>query len=197
MGDRFWRFQTTSLIWICILVLLLTGSSAATTTGTTRPVDLDSAVADTLQATTAAESVAVPGVTGAEPDEGFPLALVGGGVILIILAVVIIKRRRSRKIHLEAYLFIGSGDRAGSRYRIEKAKTKIGSQLDNDLVLNDDYISRHHLLLSYEGGTFVAVDLNSLYGTFIDEKRIEREELAPGKKVNLGGAVDLELSVRT
>jgi len=138
----------------------------------------------------------MPGITGAKPGKGFPLTILGGGVILIVLAVVIIKRRRSRKIDLEAYLLIGSGDRAGSRYRIKKANTKIGSQQDNDLVLTDDHISRHHLLLVYERGTFVAVDLNSLYGTFLDEKRIEREELAPGQKINLGGAVDLELSVR-
>lgn len=116
------------------------------------------------------------------------------GVLLPVLVVVILRRRSAGKIDVEAYLLINKGELSGSRHRIARRRTKIGAQEDNDLILPDDRISRHHLLVSYEGGGFVAVDLNSLYGTFTNGKRIERQELVEGTKVNLADAVELEFS---
>ena len=125
----------------------------------------------------------------------WPLIVIGVVVIALVVIALLAIRRRSRKIDREAYLLIESGARAGSRFPIEKAKTRIGSQEDNDLVLTDDHISRHHVLLSYERGVFTATDLNSLYGLFVDGKRVENVQLASAGKINLGNSVDLELVI--
>jgi pSer/pThr/pTyr-binding forkhead associated (FHA) protein len=115
------------------------------------------------------------------------------GIIVLVLAGLVVARgRRTRKLDCHAEIIVHSGAQTGRRFRLEKAGTTIGSQNECDLVLTDDRVSRHHLLLVYERGAFTAVDLNSLHGTFVGGRRIEREALSSGGRINLGKSVDLE-----
>lgn len=53
---------------------------------------------------------------------------------------------------------------------------KIGRELDNDFVIQDPYVGRHHLeLIQDDGGNFFARDLNSTNGTFVNGHRITGE----------------------
>jgi len=131
----------------------------------------------------------------AEPVGGFPWWLVIVLVILLLVSVLIVIRRRGGTIDREAYLLIKTGENAGTRIRLERTKTRIGGQDDNDVILPDDHISRHHALLTYDSGTFAVCDLNSLYGTFVDGKRVEKEPVVAGGIINLGKTVDLELII--
>ncbi len=63
---------------------------------------------------------------------------------------------------------------------LEKKVTRIGRQLDNDVVFHEEAISRFHAEIRYEGGKFVVYDSNSTAGTYVNSKRVERCVLNSG-----------------
>jgi len=63
---------------------------------------------------------------------------------------------------------------------IIKIVTRMGRSEDNDLVLQEDSVSREHAALRLENGQFVLYDLNSANGTFINHKAIDKRVLKPG-----------------
>ncbi len=132
-------------------------------------------------------------VAAAQPD-GFPLLwiVIGVGAILVVL-VVVFALRRGGKIETGASWVINSGEKAGHVCPITKTKLKIGADQDNDVVLTDEHIARHHAVLAYQQGTFTCADLNTLHGTYINGKRIEEQTIQAGDKINLGKSVDCEI----
>ena len=75
-------------------------------------------------------------------------------------------------------------------YQIEKTITKIGRSSGNDLILKYPQISRKHAEIRRKNDKFEIYDLNSTGGTFVNGKRIIRQEL---KKGDLIGLVNLHL----
>jgi len=68
----------------------------------------------------------------------------------------------------------------GKRYVLGRAKT-------NEIVLNDDLCSRQHAEVSSSGGRWRVRDLDSLNGTRVNDKPLEREiELEPLDEISLG-----------
>lgn len=57
----------------------------------------------------------------------------------------------------------------GKRYRLRGETVTIGRQSDNDVVINDPSVSRHHARLERDGPTYVVTDLNSTNGTLINQ----------------------------
>ena len=55
-------------------------------------------------------------------------------------------------------------DAAGRVYRLMGSATRIGRSTDNDIVLNDAKVSRHHAVITGTGRTFVITDLGSANG---------------------------------
>ena len=55
---------------------------------------------------------------------------------------------------------------------IDKDMMRIGRYPDNDIVLNDIFVSRHHATLIKEGESYAIVDNGSKYGTFVNEEKI-------------------------
>ena len=51
----------------------------------------------------------------------------------------------------------------------------IGRDLDNDIVVSDGKVSRHHLQIINEAGKFRIVDFNTTNGTFVNDKKISGE----------------------
>ena len=52
----------------------------------------------------------------------------------------------------------------------------IGRDLDNDIVINDDKASRHHLqIIKEDSGNFRIIDFGSTNGTFVNERKITGE----------------------
>ena len=65
-----------------------------------------------------------------------------------------------------------------------RRETRIGRKLDNDLVIQDVLVSREHAKVVYEEGQFVAYDLESTGGTFINNKKITKGVLYNGDKLS-------------
>ena len=75
----------------------------------------------------------------------------------------------------------------GQRYRLE-ASTRIGRRPDNDIVLDDDDVSRYHAVVIDTGGSFVISDLRSTNGVDVGGRRIRGSAtLADGDHIRIGG----------
>jgi hypothetical protein len=104
------------------------------------------------------------------------------GLVYIILIILVITVRREM-----AYRTAGHGHtvavaagclkviNAGSDRRLLpgkflplKPETQLGAETDNDLILSDQFISRHHALLHWDGAVWWVEDLGSSNGTTVD-----------------------------
>ena len=84
-----------------------------------------------------------------------------------------------------------------SRVRIAGDQATIGRGYDNDVIVDDSYVAAHHLLiLRDESGQFVAKDLGSVNGTFLDgsKGRIAHLAIDGGKPLRIGQTL---LRIRT
>ena len=63
---------------------------------------------------------------------------------------------------------------------LEKKVTRLGRQLDNDVVFHEEAVSRFHAEIRYEGGKYILYDNNSTAGTYVNSKRVERCVLNSG-----------------
>ncbi|BBX90963.1 FHA domain-containing protein [Mycolicibacterium boenickei] len=63
-------------------------------------------------------------------------------------------------------------DTAGRRYALRPNVTRIGRLPDNDIVLDDADVSRHHAVIIDTGSSFVITDLQSANGVQVRQERI-------------------------
>lgn len=56
-------------------------------------------------------------------------------------------------------------------------RTTIGRTSDNDIVLSEDGVSRHHAVISKSENSFYIEDTESRNGVFLNKKRVKREKL--------------------
>jgi pSer/pThr/pTyr-binding forkhead associated (FHA) protein len=67
---------------------------------------------------------------------------------------------------------------------LEKKVTRVGRQLDNDVVLHEESISRCHAEIRYEGGRYILYDNNSTAGTFVNSRHVDRCILNSGDLIS-------------
>ena len=63
--------------------------------------------------------------------------------------------------------------------------TRLGRQLDNDVVFQEESVSRNHAEIRCENGKYILHDLLSTSGTFVNNRRIERCVLNSGDLISL------------
>jgi DNA-binding SARP family transcriptional activator len=81
----------------------------------------------------------------------------------------------------------GLRDKAGRRHRLATT-TRIGRLDDNDIVLDDDDVSRHHAVIIDTGTSFVITDLRSTNGVEVRRQRIRTSAtLAHGDRIRICG----------
>jgi hypothetical protein len=78
------------------------------------------------------------------------------------------------------------GDRQGEIIGLAGEVLTIGRTPESDLFLDDITVSRHHARIVSDSGTFFIVDLDSLNGTYVNRKRIERHQLFDGDELQIG-----------
>lgn len=74
----------------------------------------------------------------------------------------------------------------GSRVRIGPEPISLGRYPDNDIVLPEDEVSRHHAEVRRLDGGFHVVDLNSLNGTKVNGSGVTDRRLEDGDVIQIG-----------
>jgi pSer/pThr/pTyr-binding forkhead associated (FHA) protein len=90
--------------------------------------------------------------------------------------------------HLESSDFPG-GPR---RFALKPEGLTIGRAMGNDLVITQDFpawdtVSRHHARVYPQAGHWIVEDLNSMNGTYVNEKRTGRNLLHDDWRLSIGG----------
>lgn len=72
-------------------------------------------------------------------------------------------------------------------YAVLRSPTRIGRLADNDIVLNDKRVSRHHAEVVEQAGRWVVRDTGSTNGTALNGKMVKEAPLKAGDRMSLGG----------
>jgi pSer/pThr/pTyr-binding forkhead associated (FHA) protein len=90
---------------------------------------------------------------------------------------------------MKAFLEILSGKNVGQQYEIGVGTIHIGRTGDNDIIVDDELISRHHAHLVFEKGAFYIIDLDTSNGTLVNKKPILNQKLQNGDIIQIGSHV--------
>lgn len=74
-------------------------------------------------------------------------------------------------------------------YRIDKPQTLVGREQDNDLILSNDTVSRHHAEVVFNGSSFEIIDQCSTNKVIVNGQFVERAALNSGDIIGLGEVV--------
>lgn len=85
-------------------------------------------------------------------------------------------------------------DGAVAEYIFDQPKVTLGALEDNDLVIDDDQVSRYHAEIYQDGEDFHIQDLQSTHGTWVNKVRVKDAWLKSGTTIRLGGTT-LKFSV--
>ena len=77
---------------------------------------------------------------------------------------------------------------AGRCYQLRGAATRIGRLSDNEIVLDDDTVSRYHAVIVDTGNSYVITDLQSANGVDVADQRIRSSAtLGDGERIRICG----------
>jgi len=105
---------------------------------------------------------------GGERTEALPVESVPGSPLPPAVALVIGTRR----------LLLAPG-----------TAVTLGRALDNDVILDDTSVSRHHARLDPRGEHWMIEDQGSAHGTYVNSHRVSASLLRPGDRLQLGRVV--------
>ena len=80
-------------------------------------------------------------------------------------------------------------DSATAELVLGERQIYIGRKETNDFILEDENASRVHAYISYERHRHVLNDAESLNGTFVNKKKINRHVLRNGDKISIGNTI--------
>ena len=84
------------------------------------------------------------------------------------------------------------GEEIKGRWTLPKPVTSIGRWEDNDIVIDDRWVSRHHAQVRREGESYVIQDLDSKNGTLVNGRRISAPTpLADGDEIQMTPLIKL------
>lgn len=87
-----------------------------------------------------------------------------------------------------AVLAVRVPGRPVERVPVRSGTVRVGRALDNDVVLVDDRVSRHHGQFGVRFGTLVYSDLGSTNGSFLNGTAVSEIALGPGDVLQLGSS---------
>lgn len=83
-----------------------------------------------------------------------------------------------------------AGASSGRVVPVEEGGLEIGRSPENDLIVEDDDVSRFHARLLFENGSLWIRDAGSRNGVFVNDKRIpEHKALKVGDRVRIGSTI--------
>jgi pSer/pThr/pTyr-binding forkhead associated (FHA) protein len=81
-----------------------------------------------------------------------------------------------------------TNDGRRSTFQIDTGKITIGRSNDNNVILSDRTVSRHHAQITKTKLGYLVTDLQSSNGTRVNEKPIQRTLLKHNDKIRIGGS---------
>lgn len=84
------------------------------------------------------------------------------------------------------WVVILNGELKGRDFRLVDGKNVMGTAADCDVVLTDPYLSSKHAVIRHENGEFTLSDLDSTNGTYVNERRVTKEDIIDNDKIRLG-----------
>ncbi len=91
-------------------------------------------------------------------------------------------------LHLRKCKIVTQSGGRTREHSFDKDVITIGAMEDNDLVVNDETVSRYHCKIVQEDSGYLLQDLQSTNGTFINRVRVREGYLRPGCTIGLGNA---------
>ena len=79
-----------------------------------------------------------------------------------------------------------SGAQRGQDFRLVTGKNIAGTSADCDIVLTDAYMSGRHATIRHEDESFMLIDLDSTNGTYVNDKRIAKQEIFDNDTLRFG-----------
>jgi hypothetical protein len=109
--------------------------------------------------------------------------IIGVLVFLVVLCgssiVLALSRRAGRLVYQ-------SGPARGTKVALRRGLNRIGQISENDIALDSDAVSRRHAEIEVQGRNVQIRDLDSTNGTFVNDKRLERDSpLRPGDRIRI------------
>lgn len=103
----------------------------------------------------------------------------GGGRRTVLLS-------EKRKPPVVGWFVAMTGDQKGEDFKVREGKNIIGSTMEAQIVLQDSTVSGQHASLRYEEGKFYLTDLDSSNSSYVNDKKIAREELKDNDVIRFG-----------
>jgi len=94
-----------------------------------------------------------------------------------------------RKPPIVGWFVAMSGNQKGEDFRLHDGKNTVGSGSDSQVALRDNTVSSQHASVRYEDGKFLLTDLDSSNGTFLNDRKVVREELKDNDEIRFGEVV--------
>jgi pSer/pThr/pTyr-binding forkhead associated (FHA) protein len=118
--------------------------------------------------------------------------VLGGSVILLagVIAAVIVLAHRQKPTLAPPGAGFSPGTfgrltiveslclQPGCTFELTGQIVRVGRDLDNDIIIQDQPMSRHHAEIRSARGAYRIFDLGSTYGTFVNDQQVEAEGLA-------------------
>jgi hypothetical protein len=137
------------------------------------------------------------------------IGIIGGGVLLLVILLVVLAKggkkqpprqcQQCKKTMLPAWskcMFCGwapsarlefiLGPLAGQTIRITDDMTTLGSVAGNTIVLADPAVSKKHLAIRRQDGSYEVADLGSTNGIYVNGHKVPKQPLTPGDIVRVG-----------
>jgi pSer/pThr/pTyr-binding forkhead associated (FHA) protein len=70
--------------------------------------------------------------------------------------------------------------------QLDKKIIKIGRDRDNHIIIDDRFVSRHHIQLQLRSGNYTLFDIQTQGGTFVNDVSVKEHRLQPGDVIRIG-----------
>lgn len=90
---------------------------------------------------------------------------------------------------------VGTGKQSGQNYTLAKVETRIGRAADNDIRLQDWFVSKHHAVIGRKGSVYVLRDLDSWRHTMVNGQIITETTLKNGDEVKFGPNIEMRFDI--